>query len=234
MNIILTRPLNDTENLMQELFNLGHKIIHIPTLKIKSANLEKIDIENFNALVFTSSNAVKNLSVKGEKENIKCFCVGSVTEKIARLSGFTKTISASGNVNALKNLILNSNELKKNDKLAYICGDQITLELDKELGREGFRVKKFINYFSEKITSLNDANIDLIKKYPPNVIFVYSLRSAESFNSIVANYSLAPMMTQSIVMCISKKIVDYLDKAGWKKNKIFSPGNEIVELERIT
>ena len=234
MNIILTRPLNDTENLMQELFNLGHKIIHIPTLKIKSANLEKIDIENFNALVFTSSNAVKNLSVKGEKENIKCFCVGSVTEKIARLSGFTKTISASGNVNALKNLILNSNELKKNDKLAYICGDQITLELDKELGREGFRVKKFINYFSEKITSLDDANIDLIKKYPPNVIFVYSLRSAESFNSIVANYSLAPMMTQSIVMCISKKIVDYLDKAGWKKNKIFNPGNEIVELERIT
>ena len=233
MNIILTRPLNDTENLMQELFNLGHKIIHVPTLKIKSANLEKIDIENFNALVFTSSNAVKNLSVKGEKENIKCFCVGSVTEKIARLSGFTKTISASGNVNALKNLILNSNELKKNDKLAYICGDQITLELDKELGREGFRVKKFINYFSEKITSLNDANIDLIKKYPPNVIFVYSLRSAESFNSIVANYSLAPMMTQSIVMCISKKIVDYFDKAGWKKNKIFNPGDEIIELERI-
>ena len=219
---------------MQELFNLGHKIIHIPTLKIKSANLEKIDIENFNALVFTSSNAVKNLSIKGEKKNIKCFCVGSVTEKIARLNGFTKTISASGNVNALKNLILNTKELKKNDKLAYICGDQITLELDKELGREGFRVKKFINYFSEKITSLNDANIDLIKKYPPNVIFVYSLRSAESFNSIVANYSLAPMMTQSIVMCISKKIVDYLDKAGWKKNKIFNPGNEIVELERIT
>ena len=234
MNIILTRPLNDTENLMQELFNLGHKIIHIPTLKIKSANLEKIDIENFNALVFTSSNAVKNLSIKGEKKNIKCFCVGSVTEKIARLNGFTKTISASGNVNALKNLILNTKELKKNDKLDYICGDKITLELDKELGREGFRVKKFINYFSEKITSLNDANIDLIKKYPPNVIFVYSLRSAESFNSIVANYSLAPMMTQSIVMCISKKIVDYLDKAGWKKNKIFNPGNEIVELERIT
>ncbi len=234
MNIILTRPLNDAENLMQELFNLGHKIIHIPTLKIKSANLEKIDIENFNALVFTSSNAVKNLSIKGEKKNIKCFCVGSVTEKIARLNGFTKTISASGNVNALKNLILNTKELKKNDKLAYICGDQITLELDKELAKEGFRVKKFINYFSEKITSLNDANIDLIKKYPPNVIFVYSLRSAESFNSIVANYSLAPMMTQSIVMCISKKIVDYLDKAGWKKNKIFNPGNEIVELERIT
>ena len=207
--------------------------MHIPTLKIKKANLEKINIEDYIALVFTSSNAVRNLNIIGEKKNIKCFCVGSVTEKIARLSGFTKTISASGNVNALKNLIINSKELKKNDKLAYICGDQITLELDRELGREGFKVKKIINYFSEKITSLNDANIDLIKKYPPNVIFVYSLRSAESFNTIVANYSLAPMMTQSVVMCISKKIVDFFNKAGWKNNKIFNPGNEIIELEKI-
>ena len=233
MNIILTRPLNDTENLMQELFKLGHKIMHIPTLKISSANLNPIEINKFKALVFTSSNAVRNLKVKDNKKDIICFCVGSITEKIARANGFTKTISASGNVNALKNLILNSKELKKNDKLAYICGDQITLELDKELGREGFKVKKIINYFSEKITSLNDANIDLIKKYPPNVIFVYSLRSAESFNSIVANYSLSPMMTQSVVMCISKKIVDFFNKTGWKNNKIFNPGDEIIELERI-
>ena len=233
MNLILTRPLNDIENLMQDLFNLGHKIMHIPTLKIKNANLETINIENYNALIFTSSNAVKNLNVKGEKKNIKCFCVGSVTEKIARLSGFTNTISASGNVNALKNLIVNSKELKKSDNLAYICGDQITLELDKELKKEGLKVKKFINYFSEKISSLNKVNIDLIKKYPPDVIFVYSLRSAESFNSIVANYSLAPMMTQSVVMCISKKIVDFFNKAGWKNNKIFNPGNEIIELEKI-
>ena len=68
MNIILTRPLNDIENLMQDLFNLGHKIMHIPTLKIKNANLETINIENYNALIFTSSNAVKNLNVKGEKK----------------------------------------------------------------------------------------------------------------------------------------------------------------------
>ena len=71
MNIILTRPLNDTENLMQDLFNLGHKIMHIPTLKISNAYLNPIEIKDYNALVFTSSNAVKNLTVKGEKKNIK-------------------------------------------------------------------------------------------------------------------------------------------------------------------
>ncbi len=233
MNIILTRPLNDIENLMKELFNLGHKIIHIPTLKILNANLPPLKIETYRALIFTSSNAVKNIKVIGDKNSIYCFCVGSITEKIARLNGFTNTISASGNVNALKNLILNSKKLRKNDKLAYICGDQISYDLDVELKKEGFQVQKFVNYFSEKITSLNDANIDLIKKYAPNVIFVYSVRSAESFLGIINNYSLAPMMTQSIVMCISKKIKDYFLKSGWKNIQVFDPGEEIIKLENI-
>ena len=48
MNIILTRPLNDIENLMQELFNLGHKIIHVPTLKISKATLPPLKIEKDN------------------------------------------------------------------------------------------------------------------------------------------------------------------------------------------
>ena len=41
------------------------------------------------------------------------------------------------------------------------------------------------------------------------------------------------MMTQSVVMCISKKIEDFFNKAGWKNNKVFNPGNEIIELEKI-
>ena len=68
MNIIITRPLIDTENLMKDFFHLGHKIMHIPTLKISNAYLDPIETKNFNAFIFTSSNAVRNLIVKGEKK----------------------------------------------------------------------------------------------------------------------------------------------------------------------
>ena len=40
MNILITRPLIDAEDLMGKIFSLGHKIIHIPTLKISSAKAE--------------------------------------------------------------------------------------------------------------------------------------------------------------------------------------------------
>ena len=108
---------------------------------------------------------------------------------------------------------------RKRPKLAYVCGDQITLDLEKELVAEGFRVKKkIINYSSSKIDIINEKNIELIKKIPPDIIFVYSMRSAESFISIINNFSLAPMMTQSHVMCISKKINDYFFKIWLEKS----------------
>ena len=43
MNILITRPLIDAEDLMGKLFSLGHKIIHIPTLKIRPVKIKPID-----------------------------------------------------------------------------------------------------------------------------------------------------------------------------------------------
>ena len=43
MNILITRPLIDSEDLMGKLFSLGHKIVHIPTLKISAANVSPVD-----------------------------------------------------------------------------------------------------------------------------------------------------------------------------------------------
>ncbi len=232
MNIVLTRPLIDAENLMAELFKKGHKIIHVPTLSISSVNIDQIQLEKYQALIFTSANAVRNLNFVKVNKETRCFCVGIMTEKIARLKGFTNTISAEGTVNSLKNLIINSKEIEKDNQLAYICGDNVVYDLDKELLSEGFKIKKIINYTSKKITTLNDENLSLIKKYPPDIIFVYSLRSAESFSNIINNYALSPLMTQSTVMCISKKIADFFLKFGCKKIETFNPGEEIFKLEK--
>ena len=48
MNILITRPLIDAEDLMEKFFNFGHKIIHLPTLKILSANTVPINSNNFD------------------------------------------------------------------------------------------------------------------------------------------------------------------------------------------
>ena len=205
MNILITRPLMDAEDLMEKFFAYGHKIIHLPTLKISTVKTELVNPDTFDAFIFTSTNAVRNLQLTNTNKSIQCFCVGSITEKIARQSGFVNTTSAGGTVNALKNLIMISNKVNKNSNLAYFCGDNISSDLDLELQNEGLKIKKIINYSSEIISDLNNENKKLIEEFPPDLIYIYSARSAESFIAIVKNYGLNPLVTQSTVMCISKR-----------------------------
>ena len=230
MNILITRPLIDAEDLMGKFFSLGHKIIHIPTLKISSVKTEPIDASQYNVFIFTSANAIRNLKVIKQDKSKLCFCVGSITEKIARMSGYNNTISAGGTVNALKNLITSSSQVNENSKIAYFCGDNVSYDLDLELKREGIKTNKIINYTSEKITGLNEENKKIIFSHPPDIIFVYSARSAESFIEIVKNHSLYPLMTGSKVMCISKKVADIFISNNWKKIEIFNPGDELLQL----
>jgi len=232
MNILITRPLIDAEDLMGKLFSLGHKIIHIPTLKISSAKTESLDINKYHAYIFTSANSIRNLNVPKQDKSKLCFCVGAITEKIARMSGYKNTISAGGTVNALKNLIISSNHINEKSNIAYFCGDNVSYDLDLELKKEGIKVNKFINYTSEKISDLNEENKRIIFSHPPDIIFVYSTRSAISFIEIVKKYSLYPLMTQSKVMCISKKVADIFFMDNWKKVKVFDPGDELSQLER--
>ena len=231
MNILITRPLIDSEDLMGKFFSLGHKIIHIPTLKISSVKVEPIDENNYNAFIFTSANAIRNLKVVKQDKNKLCFCVGAITEKIARMSGYNNTVSAGGTVYALKNLIISSDQINEKSKIAYFCGDNISYDLDIELKREGIKTSKIINYTSEKIADLNEENKKIISGHPPDIIFVYSARSAESFIEIVKKYSLYPLMTGSKVMCISKKVADIFITNNWKKIKVFNPGDELLQLE---
>ena len=231
MNILITRPLIDSEDLMGKLFSLGHKIVHIPTLKISAANITLIDAQKYDAFIFTSANAIRNLKLNNQDTNKVCFCVGSITEKIVRQKGYNNTISAGGTVNALKNIILNSDQIDKKKSIAYFCGDYISSNLDIELKNEGLQVDKIINYTSKKITDLNEENNKIIKNHPPDIIFIYSKRSAESFIEIVKKYSLNGLMTESRVLCISEKVLGLLKKSGWKKLEIFQPGEELEKLK---
>ncbi len=231
MNILITRPLMDSEDLMGKLFSLGHKIVHFPTLKISAANISPVDAKQYDAFIFTSVNAVRNLKLINQDTSKICFCVGSITEKIVRQKGYNNTISAGGTVNALKNIISNSDQIDKKKSIAYFCGDYISSNLDIELKNEGFQVDKIINYISEKINDLNEENNKIINNHPPDIIFIYSKRSAESFIKIVKKYSLNGLMTESRVLCISEKVLDVLKNSGWKKLEVFQPGEELEKLK---
>jgi len=88
MHILLTRPLEDSRDMILRFQSLGHKVFHIPLIDIESKNYESINFSDYNGIIFTSANAIKFINSKLIDKKISCFCVGSSTEKKAKSAGF--------------------------------------------------------------------------------------------------------------------------------------------------
>ena len=64
MHILLTRPLEDSHELILKFKTLGHEVSHIPLINIEGKNYEQLNFEDFRGIIFTSSNAIKFLDIK--------------------------------------------------------------------------------------------------------------------------------------------------------------------------
>jgi len=232
MHILFTRPLEDCQEIMIKFQLLGHEVSHMPLIYVEKKNCEEINFEDFKGIIFTSANAIKFLNLKKINKKINCFCVGNATEKKARKSGFQNTLSAEGNVNNLKELIL-QNFNSSDGKLLYVSGEIISNELDKKLIFEGYDVKRIINYTVKHVENLNEDFVKKIKMKMPNIVYVYSQNSAASFLNLIKNYNLSNFWMDTNLMCINEKTSSILNEIKWKKIFIFSPGEEEFLLYKI-
>ena len=165
-------------------------------------------------------------------KKIICFCVGSATEKKARNCGFQNVLSADGNVNNLKELIL-QNYNSSNGKLLYVSGEIISNDLDQQLISEGYKVKRIINYSANPVGKFNETFIEKLKAKMPEIVYVYSQNSAISFLNLIKNYQLVDHWMDTNLMCIGEKTSSVLNEIKWKKIFLFNPGEEEFLLYKI-
>ncbi len=232
MHILLTRPLEDSQELILRFQKLGHQISHMPLIKIEKKNHEDLNFSDYKGIIFTSSNSIRFLDVKLIDKKINCFCVGNSTEKKARSMGFLNVYSAEGNVRNLKELIL-QNYNSSDGKLLYVSGEQISSSLDQELISEGYFVKRIINYIAKPIEKVNEDFIDKLKLKMPEIVFIYSQNSAINFLNIIKNYQIVDLCMGTNLMCIGEKTSSVLNEIKWKKIFLFNPGEEEFLLYKI-
>tara|TARA_B100001057_G_scaffold352746_1_gene354463 strand:- start:185 stop:883 length:699 start_codon:yes stop_codon:yes gene_type:complete len=232
MHILLTRQLEDCSEMILKLQSLGHQVSHLPLLNIDAVNYDEIGISNFKGIIFTSANAVKFLNYKKVDKNILCFCVGSVTEKKARNVGFQNVIAAEGNVENLKELILRNFD-KNNGKLIYVSGQTISIDLDQQLLKEGYDIKRIVNYKTIHNEKFDENFVKSLKSKLPDIVYVYSQNSASSFLKFIKLYQTENLWMNTNLMCIGEKTSAILNEIKWKKIFLFNPGEEEFLLYKI-
>ena len=232
MHIVITRPKEDSSHLIKKLNNLGHLVTHLPVIKIEKIKTKKINLENYKAVIFTSANAIRFMEIEKFNLKIKCFCVGSATEFAAKQFGFINTYSSEGTVDSLVEFIIRTLDTKSG-KLLYLSSEFISKDLDSDLIREGYSVDRISNYTSISVEEIDKKTLDFFEKKPPDVIFIYSSKSAKNLFNLINKYSLLNVVTQSNLVCISEKVLSVLKEIKWKKVFVFSPGEEEFVLNKI-
>ena len=232
MHILLTRPLDDCKELILRFKSLGHKVSHLPVIEIQNINHDKVNINEFNGIIFTSSNAIKNLNTSNIDKKINCFCVGSSTEKVAKQNGFQNIFCAEGNVNNLKEVILQNFD-KKSGKLLYVSGEIISSKLDKDLISEGYTVKRIINYSAIPIEEISEEFIKDLKLSIPDMVYIYSENSARNYLNLLKKYNLLDYWMNTNLMCLGEKASSVLNEIKWKKIFLFNSGEEEFLLYKI-
>ena len=232
MHILLTRPFDDSKDLILRFTSLGHKVSHLPVISVEAVLYDEPDYSQFKGIIFTSANAIKNLNTSKIDKNIECFCVGNSTEKIAKQSGFQNIFCAEGNVNNLKEIILQNFD-KKSGSIIYISSELISYNIDKDLITEGYLVTRLINYTTKPIQEIKEEFIKELKLFIPDIVFIYSENSARNFLKILKKYNLQDYWMETNLMCIGERASSVLNEIKWKKIFLFNPGEEEFLLYKI-
>ena len=232
MHILLTRPLEDCSEMIIKFKSMGYQVSHLPLLNIDKVDYEEINFAEYKGIIFTSANAVKFLEYRQIDKKILCFCVGSATEKKARNAGFQNVITAEGNVENLKELVLQNFD-QKNGKLIYVSGETISVDLDQQLIREGYNIKRIVNYKTNHNQKFDENFVKELKLKIPDMVYIYSQNSALSFINFIKVHQSETLWMNTNLMCIGEKTSSILNEIKWKKIFLFNPGEEEFLLYKI-
>ena len=232
MHILLTRPLEDCSEMILKFRSLGHQVSHLPLINVEPLKYEEIKFSDYKGIIFTSANAIKFLDFKNIDKKLLCFCVGSATEKKARSVGFQNVISSEGNVNNLKELILQNFD-PKDGKLIYISGEIISFDLDQQLLKQGYSIQRIVNYKTNHNKKFDENFVKELKLKIPDMVYIYSQNSASSFLSFIKIYQFESLWMNTNLMCIGEKTSSILNEIKWKKIFLFNPGEEEFLLYKI-
>lgn len=208
MQLIVTRPEPDASRTAQALLALGHEPILSPMLEIALDTAAVLPNGAMQAVLATSSNAVRALASHRDRARfleLPFLAVGDRTALQAKRAGFSKARSAGGAVPDLATLV--SDELDPaGGPLLYATGDVQSHDLGGILAGGGFEVRSAVLYRAHARSRLAEAAADAFRRGTADGVLLYSRRSADAFALALAAEGLAPLPERVTCYCLSPGI----------------------------
>ena len=212
MHIWVTRPYEDARRLRAQLIAQGHEVTLGPLLRIEHIHDEPIELDEAQALIATSRNALRALAGRTEEAACKempLFAVGRGTAQEAEAMGFETVIEGPSNASALLALILNVANVN-DGALVHLSAENVAYNLCEELRHLGYHVFQPILYRAIQTETLSDILLHNIKNRRIEAVMLLSSRTAEAYASIMKTEDLLPFSRDMTHFCLSDSVASRL------------------------
>jgi len=202
MRILITRPREDGASLAEKLAIAGHQVISEPLLEIRLIPGASADLDNVQAILFTSANGVRAFVAAEPRRDLPVFAVGESTAARAREAGFAIVESAGGNVEDLAKLVT-ARLQPAAGALLHAAGRDLAGDLAGRLEAAGFHVRRAVLYTAEPAERLSSDTVAGLREGDIDAVLFYSPRTAETFCRLVQEADLAAAMSKTVAVGLS-------------------------------
>jgi len=233
MTILVTRPQPDNETTGASLRARGFDVLLAPMLRFEPMALLEDEDADYAAIIVTSANALRAIEpqLPGHRWlKLPLFTVGDRTAAAARRAGFSKIISAAGDSQDLRELILAKARGKKREfgrgPLLYLAGADLSRDLAGELGEHGLTVVTRTTYRMVASSDLPPEALEAIAANQVQAVLHYSARSARVFVDAVRAAGVEISALAVPQCCISANVATVLREAGASRVALASSPDE--------
>ena len=212
--VLVTRPLGQAEATAERLRAAGHTALIEPMLEIADVPVRLGSLDAYQAILFTSGNAVRAFARQCSATDLPVYAVGEATAETARTAGFERVRNAGGNAVDLAALARRALQPTAG-RLLHPTGDKIATDIAALLGGEGFAVDRIEVYHGKPRTAFSPEVRGAIKSGEIDDVLLFSARTAATFAEVLWASGLSGRADAMRALCLSDAVAKAADAVPW-------------------
>ncbi len=209
--VLILRPEPGASRFAAEAEALGFEALRDPILRYVPFAFTPPALEGFDALVFTSAQAVRVFSAAVQGREIAVYCVGGDTARFAKELGFENVYSADGGGAELSALV----RARGLRRVLYPRAKDISFQMLTALVQHNIQCVEVIVYEAVAAETLSVEAEAKIRSGEVSYVVFFSKRTVEVFMKLTERAGLRDRIESIKPLCISPKVLNCVQTYGW-------------------
>ena len=206
--ILITRPREDSGEMVEALEAKGYKVFSEPLLSIEALPVMWPEERRYHGLVLTSTNALRQIP-RGAYRTFPVYTVGARTAQEARKAGFENVFSADGDGGALEKFL--AAQMPPPDKpLLHLCGTE-----GAHLAVPELTIERLPVYRADAAAAFSAGLLGLLDKNAIDAALFFSPRTAQAFARLIERAGRKDALSPIRALCISRAAAESLKSLPW-------------------